>query len=164
MSGSRPRLTPLQWTLIAVVVFVVAAVVADVVTSLPGSLARSGGPVDAQLNGRLPTAPLRVGQAATLALALVVTGTGTMSPACVAGNLTPALRVVRVTILDTRSSRWSHGESCGGILESQAAVPVVLRVVPRFPGRYTLRLFPAVHRRRVGTGVTGTLVVRPASG
>ncbi|HUY96459.1 MAG TPA: hypothetical protein VMW47_02375 [Verrucomicrobiae bacterium] len=164
MAGPRRSVSAGQWALIAVVALVLVAVVGDVLTSLPKSLSAGRGAPRAQLNGRLPVAPLRVGQPATFDLALVVTAGGAMSPACVAGNLTPAFRVVRVTVFASASRPWRDGESCAGILEAQATAPVVITVVPRFPGRYAVHLYPAVGQRRVGSGTGGTVTIRSASG
>ncbi len=161
MRQKLPRPTVGQWVLLAVAVLVVVAVFADVLTTLPKTLVSGTGPPAAQLNGRLPGQPLVVGRPATIVLALVVTGGGTMSPACVAGNLTPLFEVVRTTMLGTSAGRWRDGESCAGILEPQATAPVVITVIPRYAGRYTLRLYPTVKGRRVGSGTTGVVVVRP---
>ncbi len=160
--GQHPlrSLRPGQWALLVVVGLLVAAIFADVATSLDGAV-HHGGAAGASLDGRYPTAPLRVGRPAVLVFALTDTGQTTLSPACVTGNLTPAFRVLRVTFLGTPASPWHSGRSCAGILEPNATVPVQLTVVPRFPGRYTVRLRPAAGSRALGSGSRGTVLVRP---
>ena len=156
---SLRALRPGHWVLVGFLVLMVAAVFADVATSLPGAVAGGHG-AGASLDGRYPTAPLRVGRPTLLVFALTDTGGTTLTPACVAGNLSPAFRVLRVTFLGTPASTWRDGRSCAGILEPHSTVPVQLTVVPRFPGRFTVVLRPAAGRRPVGPGNRGTLLVR----
>jgi len=43
-------------------------------------------------------------------------------------------------------------------------VPVVITVVPRFPGRYAIHLVPAVRHRRVGSGTSGLVTIVAGGG
>ncbi|HEY6537882.1 MAG TPA: hypothetical protein VI138_02440 [Candidatus Dormibacteraeota bacterium] len=161
MAWSRlrpPRLSTGQWITLGVIAFIVVAVFSDVGISLR-EVSSGEGPPQAQLNGRLPTSPLRVGQRSALTLALDDTAGGALDPACVAGNLTPEFQVVRVTFLGTEGGHWRDDRSCGGILEANAEVPVVLTVIPLHPGTYTVRLLPESGAKRAGTGTTGEVKV-----
>jgi len=143
-----------------VVIFIVVAVFSDVITSLH-QVSSGMGPPQAQLNGKLPTAALRVGQRSAFTFALDDRAGGALDPACVGGNLTPAFRVVKVTFLGIPASHWRDGQSCGEILEANAVVPVVITVIPLFAGSYSLTLVPQSGRKRAGPGTSGEVTVRP---
>jgi len=153
-----PRLSTGQWITLGVIAFIVVAVFSDVITSLKEVSSGEGAP-QAQLNGKLPTTPLQVGHRNALTFALDDTGGGTMDPACVAGNLTPEFRVVKVTFLGTTGSVWQNDRSCGGILEANAVVPVVITVVPIKPGTYHLDLIPKSGSKKAGSGTSGDVTV-----
>ncbi|MGH7667581.1 MAG: hypothetical protein ACREN1_09800 [Candidatus Dormibacteria bacterium] len=153
-----PRLTPGKWITLAVIAFILIASVFDTINSLKQATTGEG-PPQAQLNGKLPRGDFRVGQRGTLTFALDATSGGAMSPACVGGNLTPEFKVLRVTFLGTAGSEWRHGRSCGGTLETNSVVPVVITLVPLHPGSYTLRLQPQVNGKRAGSGTEGQVTV-----
>ncbi|MGH7693003.1 MAG: hypothetical protein ACREOA_09870 [Candidatus Dormibacteria bacterium] len=153
-----PRLTPGKWITLAVIAFILVASAFDTINSL--KQASSGeGPPQAQLNGKLPSGDFRVGHRSTLTFALDDTAGGAMSPACVGGNLTSEFKVLRVTFLGSAGSEWRHGRSCGGTLETNSVVPVVIIVLPLHPGSYTLRLRPQVKGKRAGSGTEGQVTV-----
>jgi len=153
-----PRLTTGRWITLGVIVFIVVAVFSDVLTSIK-TVNTGAGPPQAQLNGRLPTSTLRVGQRTAFTFALDDTAGGAMDPACVAGNLSPEFEVIRVTFLGTAGAGWSHNRSCGGILEANAVVPVVITVIPLHPGTFSLTLTPEAGHRQVGSGTSGLVKV-----
>jgi hypothetical protein len=131
----------------------------DVVTSL-GSIDKNSGPPKAQLGGAVGSYTMTVGKQQRLAFGLYLASGSAMSPACVGANLTPEFRVVKVTFLGSKGSSWHDDESCGGILETNSTIPVVISVVPLHPGDYTLHFEPKVRQRRVGDIVTGRVLVR----
>lgn len=140
------------------ILFIVVAVFADVITSLK-EVSSGEGPPQAQLNGTISSTSLRVGQRSAFTLALDDTAGGAMDPACVAGNLSPEFKVLRVTFLGTAGGKWVDGRSCGGILEANAVVPVVITVIPLHPGTYSLKLVPQAGRKQVGSGTSGEVTV-----
>ena len=140
------------------ILFIVVAVFSDVITSLK-QVSSGEGPPQAQLNGKLPTSGLQVGHKNALTFALDDTAGGAMDPACVAGNLSPEFQVVRVTFLGTAGGKWQDNRSCGGILEANAVVPVVITVIPLHPGTYSLRLVPQAGRKKAGSGTSGEVTV-----
>jgi hypothetical protein len=141
-----------------VILFIAVAVFADVLTSLK-EVSSGEGPPQAQLNGKLPTSDLRVGQRNSLTFALDDSAGGAMDPACVSGNLSPEFKVVRVTFLGTAGSKWQGDRSCGGILEAGAEVPVVITIIPLHPGTYSLKLVPQAGHKRAGSGTSGRVTV-----
>ncbi|MGA9920591.1 MAG: hypothetical protein WBR23_04955 [Candidatus Dormiibacterota bacterium] len=155
-----PRLTTGQWITLGVILFIAVAVFSDVLISLK-EVSSGEGPPQAQLNGKLPTSALRVGQRNAFTFALDDTAGGAMDPACVAGNLTPEFKVVRVTFLGTAGGHWLDNRSCGGILEANAVVPVVITVIPLHPGSFRLKLVPKAGTKRAGSGSSGVVKVDP---
>ncbi|MGH7643875.1 MAG: hypothetical protein ACRENX_12855 [Candidatus Dormibacteria bacterium] len=158
-SFQLPRLSTGQWITFGVILFIVVAVFADVITSLK-EVSSGEGPPQAQLNGKLSTSALEVGHRGNLTLALDDTAGGAMDPACVYGNLSPEFKVLKVTFLGTAGGQWQHNRSCGGILEAGAAVPVVITLIPLHRGTYTVKLVPTAGGRKAGTGTTGLVTVR----
>jgi hypothetical protein len=154
-----PRLSTGQWITFGVIVFIVVAVFSDVITSLK-EVSSGQGPPQAQLNGKLPGTSLQVGHRNALTFALDDTAGGALDPACVAGNLTPEFKVVKVTFLGTAGGIWKDDRSCGGILEANAVVPVVITVIPLKAGIYHLDLIPKSGSRRAGSGTSGDVTVR----
>ncbi len=150
-----PQLSSGQWITVGVIAFIVVAIFFDVANGL--RQLHSDGPPQAQLNGTLPHQPLVVGRETSFQLALDDTAGGAMNPACVGGNLTPEFKVVKVTFLGSRGSSWAHARSCGAILETNSTVPVVISVVPRSPGTYSLSLRPQQGSKRVGSGTKGVV-------
>lgn len=142
-----------------VIAFLAISAFVDVVTSL-GSINKSSGPPKAQLGGAVGGYSMIVGREERLAFGLYLASGSAMSPACIGANLTPEFRVVKVTFLGSRGSSWRHDESCGGILETNSTIPVVISVVPLHAGDYTLHFEPKVLARRVGDVVTGQVLVR----
>lgn len=142
------------------IVFIVVAVFSDVITSLKEVSSGEGAP-RAQLNGALPTGSLQVGHRNAFTFALDDTAGGAMDPACVGGNLAGEFKVVRVTFLGTPGSEWRDGRSCGEILETNAVVPVVITVIPLHPGTYSVKMVPQENGKRVGSGTSGKVTVRP---
>ncbi|MGH7758897.1 MAG: hypothetical protein ACREN7_06275 [Candidatus Dormibacteria bacterium] len=155
---SIPRLTPAQWLIGAVVLFIIVATFFEVISSL-GKVSPQGAP-QAELNGRLPTAPLQMNRLARFTLALDASSGSALDPACVGGNLRPEFEVVSVTFLGTPGSRWKAGRSCGEILETGSTVPIVVTVIPLHPGDYTVKLWPQSGSRRAGSGTEGEISVR----
>ncbi len=153
-----PRLSTGKWITFGVILFIVVAVFADVITSLKEVSSGEGAP-QAELNGTLPTSGLQVGQRGSFTFALDDTAGGAMDPACVGGNLTPEFKVLRVTFLGTSGGKWADNQSCGGILEAGAVVPVVITVIPLHPGVYSLKLIPQAGRKRAGSGTSGEVTV-----
>ncbi|MGB9482885.1 MAG: hypothetical protein WCB86_03205, partial [Candidatus Dormiibacterota bacterium] len=153
-----PRLTTGQWITLGVILFIAVAVFSDVLISLK-EVSSGEGPPQAQLNGKLPTSALRVGQRNAFTFALDDTAGGAMDPACVAGNLSPEFKVVRVTFLGTAGGHWLDNRSCGGILEANAVVPVVITVIPLHPGSFSLKLVPQAGTKRAGSGTSGVVKV-----
>ncbi len=145
---------------VAVIAFLSVSAVVDVLTSI-GSVGGSAGPPRAQLDGNLNLSGLRVGRPARLTFGLFLASGGAMDPACVGANLSPEFQVVRVTFLNSPGSRWADNESCGQILETNSTIPVVITVVPRYPGDFSIAARPKVHSRNVGPGPRGTVSVRP---
>lgn len=142
------------------ILFIVVAVFFDVITSLK-EVSSGEGPAQAQLNGKLPDTPLQVGHRNAFTFALDDTAGGAMNPACVAGNLSPAFKVVRVTFLGTAGGRWQNDRSCGGILEANAVVPVVITVIPEKAGVFHLSFLPKSGSKRAGSGTSGSVTVKP---
>jgi hypothetical protein len=157
-----PRLSTGQWITAAVILFIVVAVFFDVITSLKEVSSGEGTP-QAELNGKLPTGGLKVGDRASFIFALDATAGGAMDPACVGGNLSPEFKVLRVTFLGSPGSGWRNGRSCGGILETGSEVPVVITVIPLHPGDYSVKLVPQEDAKRVGSGTSATVSVSPQS-
>lgn len=155
-----PRMSAGRLLVVAVIAFLSISAVIDVVTSL-GSVGRSSGPPKAQMGGQIAGQAMAVGRASRLTLSLFLASGSAMDPACVGANLSPEFRVVRVTFLGTSGTRWSDNESCGQVLETNSTIPIVITVVPLHPGDFTVHAVPKVHRRRVGTGPTGEVLVRP---
>jgi hypothetical protein len=145
---------------VAVIAFLSVSAVVDVLTSI-GSVGGSGGPSRAQLDGNLNLTGLRVGHPARLTFGLYLASGSAMDPACVGANLSPEFQVVRVTFLNSPGSRWSGDESCGQILETNSTIPVVITVIPRYPGNFSIAARPKVRSRDVGPGPRGTVSVRP---
>ncbi len=141
------------------IAFLAISAFVDVATSL-GSIGKNSGPPKAQLGGALGSYQMTAGREQRLALGLFLAAGSAMSPACIGGNLTPEFRVVKVTFLGSPGSRWHDGESCGGILETNSTIPIVISVIPLHAGDYTVRLEPKVKSRRVGNVVTGHVLVR----
>jgi hypothetical protein len=132
----------------------------DVITSA-GSLGKSSGPPKAQMGGAIGGAVMHVGKESRLAFGLYLAAGGAMSPTCIGGNLTPEFRVVKVTFLGAPGSAWRDDESCGGILESNSTIPIVIYLVPLHPGDFTVSVEPKVLKKRVGDVVSGLVSVRP---
>jgi hypothetical protein len=143
-----------------VILFIVVAVFSDVITSMKEVSSGEGTP-QAQLNGKLPTGGLKVGVRTAFVFALDDTAGGAMDPACVGGNLAPEFQVLRVTFLGSPGSVWRDGRSCGGILETNSEVPVVITVIPLHPGDYSVNLVPQEGSKRVGSGTSATVSVSP---
>ena len=143
---------------VGVIAFLSVSAVVDVLTSI-GSVGGSAGPPRAQLDGNLNLKGLTVGRPARLAFGLYLASGSAMDPACVGANLSPEFHVVRVTFLNSPGSRWSGNESCGQILETNSTIPVVITVIPRYPGNFTIAARPKVRSRDVGTGPKGTVSV-----
>ncbi|MHB8394977.1 MAG: hypothetical protein ACYDC5_10835 [Candidatus Dormibacteria bacterium] len=154
-----PRLSAGQLLAVAVIAFLALSAFVDVVTSF-GSIGKNSGAPRAQLGGVLGGVQMTVGQESHLAFGLYVASGSAMSPACIGANLTPEFRVVKVTFLGSEGTRWKDGESCGGILETNSTIPVVISVVPLHPGDYGLEVEPKVLKRTVGDVVRADILVR----
>lgn len=142
-----------------VIAFLTLSAFVDVLTSF-GSLGKNAGPPKAQLGGVLGGVQMTVGQESHLTFSLYLASGAAMSPACIGANLTPEFKVVKVTFLGSHGTPWKDGESCGGILETNSTIPVVISVVPLHPGNYGLEVAPKVLKRTVGDRVQGDILVR----
>jgi hypothetical protein len=153
-----PRVSAGRLLAVAVIAFLAISAVIDVATSI-GKVGASSGPPKAQLGGQVDGITMRVGRESRLTFDLYLGSGDAMSPACIGANLTPAFRVVKVTFLGSPGGGWRHDESCGGILETGSTIPIVIYVVPRYPGDYSIRVRPKVLAKTVGVGTGGTISV-----
>lgn len=154
----EPRMSAGMLLVVAVIAFLSISAVVDVLTSI-GSVGKSAGPPRAQLDGNLNLSGLRVGRPARITFGLYLASGGAMDPACVGADLSPEFKVVRVTFLNSPGSPWADNESCGQILETNSTIPVVITVIPRYPGDFSISARPKVRSRTVGTGPQGRVSV-----
>jgi len=143
---------------IVVILFLGGSAVFEVLTTI-GSVGHSSSPLNAQLGGPIGTFPMVVGRESKLTLNLYLASGTEMAPACVGGNLSPEFRVTQVTFLGSPGSAWKHNESCGGILETNSTVPVVISVVPLHAGDFTVHIAPKVRLKTVGSARKGDIRV-----
>lgn len=140
------------------ILFLGGSAVFEVLTTI-GSVGRSSSPVNAQLGGPIGSFPMVVGRESQVTLSLYLASGTQMSPACVGGNLSPEFKVTQVTFLGSPGSAWTHNESCGGILETNSTVPVVISLVPLHAGDFSIHVAPKVRRKTVGSARNGEIRV-----
>ena len=153
-----PRLSAGQLLAVGVIAFLAVSAVVDVLTSI-GKVGTSSGPPKAQLGGKVDGLRMTVGRESRLTFDLFLGSGDAMSPTCIGANLTPEFKVVKVTFLGSPGGRWQDDESCGGILETGSTIPIVIYVIPQYPGDYSIRVRPKVHSETVGVGTGGTISV-----
>lgn len=153
-----PRLSAGQLLAVGVIAFLAISAFVDVAASI-GKVGANSGPPQGQMGGRVDGLKMSVGQEARLTFDLFLGSGGAMSPACIGANLTPEFKVVKVTFLGSPGGQWRNDESCGGILETGSTIPIVIYVVPQYPGDYSIRVRPKVRALTVGVGTGGTISV-----
>ena len=117
----------------------------------------SGAP-SADLGGVLPTTAI-AGAPLQVAVAFDNTGTSVISPVCIQAAVSGPLQVRTALFQGLDTVSFHNGSACGGALNGQETVSVVVQLVATSGGVAQLTLVPAQGSTELGPGLSGTIRV-----
>ena len=117
----------------------------------------SGAPT-AELGGVLPVRAT-VGTPLQVDVGFDNTGTSVISPTCIHATLGGPVQAKSVVFQGTDREPFKNGTACGGALNGQDTISLVIELTPQAAGTASVSLAPAQGSTVVGAALSGTIAI-----
>lgn len=143
------------------IIIVVALALIGGFFAVVAPLFNTSGAATADLGGVLPTQAV-AGRPLEIDLGYDNTGNSVISPTCVQVTIQGPMRATNVVFQGVDTEPFKNGESCGGSLNGQETVSLVITLQPTAAGVATVTIAPAQGTTAVGAGFGGRITIAAA--
>ena len=121
-------------------------------------LFNTGGASTAELGGVLPTRAT-AGEPLQIDVGFDNTGRGVISPACIEVTIDGPMQARSALFQGIDLEPFKNGRACGGSLNGQETISLVVELAPRAPGTASVSLSPAQGSTAIGAGLAGSISI-----